>query len=286
MKNSGSLVFLTVCVSCRETPDLLEQNLKALSRQNLDKSLWDLVLLFRGETTPLFVKKLLSDLELTAKIFIQPRNHPIHELRNQAFQQITSPVLFFIDEDVILKNPGHLQALVRLHKQHPKETVLGGGYLSPTECSFWGRAYNWVSRLWMEANPGFLPAGNLSVKIQHLELTCRFKSLLKGGFGGEEIYFLNQIKLLGRHSLRKTELDASHLARHTFMEFLSRAILHGQARAFQNSKGSFRKSLFYFIKQPESFSVKLASGFYLTLVWIVSLVYKAFSVRETLSRRS
>ena len=282
MKNSESSVFVTVCVSCGEESELLEQNLKALSRQNLDKSLWEMALFFRGEKAPFFVKKLLSDLELTAKIFIQARSYPIHDLRNQAFQQITSPVLFFIDEDVILKNPDHLGALVRLHKQHPETTVLGGGYLSPAECSFWGRAYNWVSRLWMEVNPGVLPAGNLSVKTRHLEPACRFKSLLKGGFGGEEIYFLNQIKLLGRQSLRKTELDAPHLARHTFARFLSRAILHGRNRAFQSSKGSFRKSVFCFIKQPESFSVKIVGGFYLSIVWVVSLVYKPFSSRDAL----
>lgn len=271
VKNKIRSPVLTVCVSCREKSALLKQNLKALRKQTLDKNKWDIALLFRG-TPPPSLKKLLNALGLSVYIFTQDRNHPIHELRNQVFQKITSPLLFFIDEDVILKNTNHLQTLLDLHQQHPEWTVLGGGYLSSTECSFWGKAYNWISQLWMLKNPGFLPAGNLSVKIKHLKPSCEFKSPLKGGFGGEEIYFLNQIKALGLQSVRQTELDAFHLARHTLREFLSRALLHGQSRAFQNSKSSFYKSFLYFIRQPESFSIKLAGGLYLTLVFIVSLI--------------
>ena len=249
----------------------MEQNLKALSQQTLDKNLWDIALLFRADPPP-FLNKLLDTLGLSVHIFTQDQSHPIHELRNQAFQKITSPLLFFIDEDVILNNTSHLQTLVNLHQQHPEWTILGGGYLSSAECSFWGKAYNWISLLWMLKNSGFLPAGNLSVKTKHLGPSCEFKSPLKGGFGGEEIYFLNQIKALGLQSIRKMELDTLHLARHTLREFVSRALLHGQSRTFQNSKSSLYKSLLYFIKQPESFSVKIASGFYLTLVSIVSLI--------------
>jgi len=273
VKNKIRSPVLTVCVSCRETPALLDQNLKALRQQTLDKNKWDIALLLRG-TPPPSLEKLLNTLGLSVCIFTQDRNRPIHELRNQAFQKITSSLLFFIDEDVILKNANHLQTLVNLHQQHPEWTVLGGGYLSSKECSFWGKAYNWISQLWMLKNPGFLPAGNLSVKTKHLEPSCEFRSPLKGGFGGEEIYFFNQIKALGLQSVQKTELDAFHLARHTLREFLSRALLHGQSRAFQNSKSSFYKSLLYFIRQPESFSIKLVSGLYLALVFIVSLLSK------------
>ena len=251
----------------------MEQNLKALSQQTLDKNLWDIALLFREDPPPV-LNRLLDTLGLSAHIFTQERSHPIHELRNQALQKITSPLLFFIDEDVILNNTSHLQTLVNLHQQHPEWTVLGGGYISSAECSFWGKAYNWIALLWMLKNPGFLPAGNLSVKTKHLEPSCEFKSPLKGGFGGEEVYFLNQIKDLGLQSIRKMELDTLHLARHTLRDFLSRALLHGQSRALQNSKSSLYKSLLYFIRQPESFSVKAIGVCYLIIVQIVSFLYK------------
>lgn len=275
MKDLKSSVYLTVCVSCRESPVLLEENLTALNRQTLDKTWWDIVLLQRGESSPV-LKKLLNSQGLTAKILTQAPNRPVHDLRNQALQKIKSSVLFFIDEDVILKNTRHLEILMGFHKQNPDWTVLGGGYLSSEECSFWGRAYNWVARLWMLKNPGLIPAGNLSVKTGPLKPSCRFKSPLKGGFGGEEVFFLNQVRDLGLRSVQKTELDALHLARHTLKDFLSRAILHGQSRAFQNPTDSSYKSAVSFIRQPESFFVKVAGLFYLILVRLTAVLCKVF----------
>ena len=273
LKNKNSPIPLTVCISCRGKADLLKQNLTALSRQTLDKNIWNMALLFRG-ASPKFLNKLLNELELSGQIFTQPQNHPIHELRNLAFQKINSPILFFIDEDVILKNKDHLQTLMRLHEQHSEWTVLGGGYVSSKECSFWGRTYNWISQLWMWENPDFMPAGNLSVKTQQLKPSCRFKSPLKKGFGGEEVYFFKQLKISGLRSVKKKELDALHLARHTFWDFLSRSILHGKSRAFQKTKKSFYTSLLYFFKQPESLSVKIAGGVYMFLVRVTSFAYR------------
>ena len=126
----------------------------------------------------------------------------------------------------------------------------------------------------MRKNPEFMPAGNLSVKTEQLKPSCRFKSPLKKGFGGEELYFFKQIKTSGLRSAQKKELDTLHLARHSFGAFLSRAILHGQSRAFQKSRGSFYRSFLYFFKQPESFSIKITGGLYMFLVRVISFAYR------------
>ena len=196
MKDQKSAVLLTVCVSCGKRPNLLKENLKALDRQTLDKNLWSLALLFQPPPPPaaaspssVSLKDFALSPELTVKILIPDRRLPVDELRNQAFREIKSPILFFIDEDVILKNADHLKILVQLHEREPEATVLGGGYLSSPECSFYGGVYNWISRVWMLKNPGFVPAGNLSVKTSRLDSSCRFKSPLPEGFGGEEGLF-------------------------------------------------------------------------------------------------
>ena len=273
MKGQKPAPVLTVCVSCGKRPGLLKKNLKALDRQTLDKNLWSLVLL--SQPASFSLKDFSLSPELTVKTFIPHRQLPVDELRNLAFQKIKSPILFFIDEDVILENTNHLKTLVQLHKQESEGTVLGGGYLSSPECSFYGRVYNWISRVWMLENPGFVPAGNLSVKTSRLDFSCRFKSPLRQGFGGEEVYFLNQIRRLGLRSLQKAELDASHTARHTLKEFLGRAVLHGQSRAFQESSVSFFKSVACFMRCPASFPVKIVGFFYLCLVRLTALLYKA-----------
>ena len=73
---------------------------------------------------------------------------------------------------------------------------------------------------------------------------------------------MNQIQAIGRKTLWKKELNASHQARHTLKDFLKRALVHGQSQAFQQTSGkSFRKSGGLFIKQKGSLKVKLAAFF-------------------------
>ena len=266
---------LTVCVACKGIAPLLKANLSALDGQTLDKKQWEIVLLISEERQAEIVDKALKLFSLRAKLLTDFHKNSLQNLRNQALNSIKTPLIFFIDEDVTLENPDHLKTLVYLHKQHEEETVLGGGYLSLKGCSFWGLAYNWVVRLWMVENPGFVPAGNLSVKTAHLNRACHFKSPLSHGFGGEEVYFLNQIQATSGKSLWKKELDASHQARHTLKDFLKRAIVHGQSQAFQQISGtSFYKSVRLFIKQKGSLKVKIPALFYLFLVRLISFAYR------------
>ena len=279
---------MTVCVSCKGKTDLLRENLSALSRQNLKKDLWSTVLLIpEGVFSERFLESLFSDFsDLCLKTFVLPQSGSLEGLRNQAFEKIPSGILFFIDEDVILQNPFHLKTLVSFHQRNPSWAVIGGGYVSSTECSFWGRAYNLVSRLWMEENPGFVPAGNLSVKTARLTETCRFKSPLRKGFGGEEIYFFNQLKSLNRPFFARRELTALHIARHTFREFLYRAFLHGQSYGLQSSFGLFHGterrqerqsvSVSRFFSQRETVPIKVTALFYLFLVRLTGAIYRLF----------
>ena len=96
--------------------------------------------------------------------------------------------------------------------------------------SFWGRAYNETTRLWTLFHPELSPAGNLSCKKALLNPAARFKSF-GGFFGGEELHFFHQVKKTGGRCLRAEILDAPHCARHSFRDFVSRALCHGQARA-------------------------------------------------------
>ena len=70
--------------------------------------------------------RLLKLFSLRAKLLTDFHKNSLQELRNQALNSIKTPLIFFIDEDVILENPEHLKILVYLHKRHEKETVLGG----------------------------------------------------------------------------------------------------------------------------------------------------------------
>lgn len=263
---------LTVCIACKGIPDLLKANLTALNCQTLDKKHWEIVILINTKEHLQLVEKFLKSLRLKANFFVRFQKNNLQELRNLALVRVQTPLLFFIDEDVILKNPNHLKVLIRLHKRHPEETLLGGGYLSSKECSFFGQAYNWISRLWMKENPGLIPAGNLSLKTSLLNPECRFKSPLPTGFGGEEIHFFNQVIASGGKALWIKELNVPHEARHNLRDFIERAIIHGKSRrAFFSSKKTFLKSFKRFLTQPGSLKVKIPAFFYLSLVQLTSL---------------
>ena len=272
MNSFSNNPLLTVCIACKGIPDLLKANLSALNSQTLDKKQWEIVILTNTKGHLQLAEKFLKSLHLKAKFFARFQKNNLQELRNLALVRAQTPLLFFIDEDVILKNPNHLKTLIQLHKRHPEETLLGGGYLSPEECSFFGRAYNWISRLWMEENPGLIPAGNLSLKISLLSPECRFKSPLPTGFGGEEIHFFNQVIASGGKALWIKELNVPHEARHSLRDFIERAIIHGKSRrALSSSQKTLLKSFKRFLTQPGSLKVKIPAFFYLSLVQLTAL---------------
>ena len=265
---------LTVCIACKGIPSVLKENLMALEKQTLNKSQWKVILLVPQKKQLSFVEQVLNSFSFQIEISSCFYKNSLQELRNRMLDHVKTPFLLFIDEDVILKNSDHLKNLLHLHDLYSEVSVLGGGYLSGEGCSFWGRVYNWISRLWMLKNPGFSPAGNLSVKMNLLELKCRFKSPLPDGFGGEEIYFFNQVHNSEKKYIWEKKLDTFHKASHTFNVFFKRAIIHGQSQSVFPYEGNFYDSAFLFIKQPGSLSIKTAALFYLILVTVVSVFYR------------
>lgn len=265
---------LTVCIACKGVSSVLKENLTALEQQTLSKSRWQVILLVPREKQLPFVKQTLKSFSFQMEISSCFYKNSLQELRNRMLDNVKTPFLLFIDEDVFLRNPEHLKNLLYLHELYPEVSVLGGGYLSGEGCSFWGRAYNWVSGLWMLENPGFSPAGNLSVKVRLLNSKCRFKSPLPGGFGGEETYFFNRLHSSGKKYICKKELDTFHKASHTFYVFLKRAIVHGQSQSAFFRKGHFYKSIFLFINQRGPLNIKTAALFYLILVRLIAAFYR------------
>ena len=264
-------VLLSVVISCKALVEILKKNLEALSRQNLSRKTWDPVFIFRKEQQDLDCISLIKSYFPSSKILFLPKGKPIYEMRNLGLQTLSYPYIYFIDEDVILENPEHLNQLLALHKSFPELTVIGGSYLDHSDCTFWGRSYNWLARLWTKNQTNFVPAGNLSIKTNQ-SFKARFYSPNKFGFGGEEIYFLQSLKSEGYKSLWKKELDTQHLAQHNLKNFIKRAWFHGASLAFEKKRQKSSYSLFF--KERASFLIKITALFYLLLVRFSSFFYK------------
>ena len=262
---------LCVLISCKGLFSILKLHLEALKKQNLSLKLWFPVFLFWEKTLIenqaelfLWIQRYFPD----SPFLFLPKDKACYELRNLAFECLSSSLLYFLDEDVLLKDPDHLARLVKYHEENPEWTAIGGSYLSLPACSFWGKTYNWLVQFWMicHQSPGkdFFPAGNLSVKNQGL--FDRFYSPV--GFGGEEIFFLKSIHKKDGNSVWVKELDAYHIAQHRFKDWLSRAWMHGKSLSLSgfNSQKLFSKaSILKFFKQSGTFKIKGFALFYLLL---------------------
>ncbi len=262
MSNSPKNILLSVVVSCSNQSEIFKKNLQALARQSLNPSIWQALFIFQEELKHSPSISLIKNRFPNAEILFLPSKSPIYEMRNLGLKRAHSPVIYFIDEDVILKDEEALSRVLKSHKKRPQAIAIGAGYLDHSESSFWACSYNYVVRVWMKAWPEFMPAGNLSVKTDKA-----FKALFKSphplGFGGEEIHFLKSLMAEGHKSLQDDSLSAYHLARHSFFKFISRAWLHGASLAFEG-KPRFAPRLF--IKCQGKALIKIFAVFYLLLV--------------------
>ena len=264
-------VLLFIVVSCKGSASVLKKNLKALRLQDLDRKIWNPIFILGEKQKHSGCVSLIRKYFPLAQILFLSKYQPIYEMKNLVFQEDTPPYIYFIDEDVLLENPGHLSRLLELHRKYSEMTVLGGSYLDHPECTFLGRSYNWIARLWTKNQTHFIPAGNLSIKTGR-DFKARFYSPNPFGFGGEEVYFLQSLQSEGHKSRWSRELDVKHLALHSLKDFIKRAWFHGASLAFE--KPSKRTSYFLFFKEEAPFFIKATALFYLLLVRLSSFFYK------------
>ncbi len=143
--------------------------------------------------------------------------------RNIALDQARYTNVLILDEDVILPK-GFLQRATATLKQNPAVDLFSGSYQSSPESSYWGHAYNAISRLW-QSRGGYLwhpkiVAGIMLVR-KGFARNSRFPS--DPTFGGEEDLFLEQCRANKTVYLVSDQLDVFHNWREPFSTFARRA---------------------------------------------------------------
>ena len=266
---------LSVAVCCKGILDILRIHLQALKKQSLATGLWELFFIFRGNFKEnMDCRRLIKEFFPSSKILFLAQDQAIYKMRNLIFNSCNSPLIYFLDEDVILEKATHLQSVLELHKSRPELTVIGGAYLNHLDSSFFGQTYNWLVRLWMKrhqssSHQDFVPAGNLSIKTNK-SFSARFYS--PHSFGAEEVYFLKSLHQEGFSSCWMKDLDTLHLSQHRFKDFIKRAWLQGKSLP---KRDWFSKKNFYmFFSEPAPYLLKLTALLYLLLVRLSSMISK------------
>ena len=287
---------LCVFISVKGEALVLKASLLALRRQTLPRRLWKWAALCRSFAQVCALREALLSLppEKEKSAAIRPPFSPFHifllpridELKNQALSSQEAPYVFFMDEDLIL-SPDHLNNLLREWRRRPSLAALGGSYISDERLQLSGRVYNFVCNLWLKANLGFLLCGNMSFQAARLPLSdksLRFRSFLPWGFGGEEAPFFLRLKALGLKAQKTKTLSARHLARHSWLDLINRARLHGRALSFLPPKTGPAEGARLFLAERGAPHVKLGALAYLLLVRLIRLKQRFFRLFRLLKR--
>ncbi len=229
MGSQSEIIQISIVIPTQGQGQRLAGCLDSISRQILSPASFEILIVSAEDKTK--IETIVSAYpHFPMTVDILPMDGA-NELRNFGWQNARGKWVLFLDDDCRLRLPDHLAKRVALHEKFGENTVLCGEYQDDLACTFWGRAYNEVTRLWLRRgfeengkSRNFL-GGNFSLKSgPHPLLDPTLTS------GGEEIQLANNLRRLGWDIRLMDELAVGHEAHHNFTRFISRAQSHARSK--------------------------------------------------------
>lgn len=156
----------------------------------------------------------------------------VNKARNLGISKSTCENLYFLDDDVCLSDPFHLQKIVALVRKHPKATAIGGGYILPNQASLINRAYHIISTSWIDEEEtskafSFLVGGNT---LYRRSLMSDFLFNESIPFGGSETELNLRLYKANKEMVYLKCLSIEHNSPITIYSFIYKAIRQGMGR--------------------------------------------------------
>ena len=162
-------------------------------------------------------------------IWAESDGQPVGQLRNELYARARGKYVYFLDEDCVwpVSFPAH-----RLHAWMESGHAFSGPYLNTPTCTFFGRAYNFMTHAWLKRHSTsghpVAVAGNVLVpKSDRMPKPYCAQS----AFGGEELALMKTLTESGIELHYRDEMAVGHNARHSLSRFFARAWLHGRSPA-------------------------------------------------------
>jgi hypothetical protein len=162
----------------------------------------------------------------------------VNKARNLGIKTSTSKTLYFLDDDVILKDENSIKNILTYSNINSDCIAFGGGYIYTKNAKLINKAYNHIATKWLTNNKlsiGYvqLVGGNLIYKIKNKNECYYFDENII--FGGSETELISRLNSSGKVKYDES-LSVYHDCKLNYFDLIKKAIKQGNGKAFIENK--------------------------------------------------
>lgn len=161
----------------------------------------------------------------------------VNSARNKGIEKAQSSKIYFLDDDVLIRNPTHLKTLCNFSNTNPEIAAIGGSYCLPQNVKTVDSVYHAICTSWLkegnQKNGGhrFHLVGGNTLYIKDL-LQDRLHFNEKITFGGSETELNLKLHMAGDKYLFDESLNIEHSTHLNATSLIKKAIRQGMGRCF------------------------------------------------------
>lgn len=157
----------------------------------------------------------------------------VNSARNIGITKAHSQKIYFLDDDVLIRNPQHLRTLYNLSNAHPDIAAIGGSYYLAENTKLIDTVYHAICTPWLKEgnqNRFHLVGGNTLYNKELLQDRLHFNEQIT--FGGSETELNLRLHLTHDKYLFNNALDIEHSTHLNTGGLIKKAIRQGMGRCF------------------------------------------------------
>lgn len=164
----------------------------------------------------------------------------VNSARNTGIQKALAQKIYFLDDDVLIRNPQHLTTLYSLSRCHPDVAAIGGSYFLSGNTNLIDTVYHAICTSWLKEgnqedgkNRFHLVGGNTLYNKELLENRLVFNEQIT--FGGSETELNLKLHVAGDRYLFSESLDIEHSTHLNIYSLVKKAVRQGMGRCFHET---------------------------------------------------
>lgn len=206
--------------------------LASIKRQKQDKAVMEVIVVSNLEDQVLQKKLALSHPEVK---FFHTGVIGVNYARNLGLKNAKASKVYFLDDDVLLENPGHLETLLNLSQENSEAVAIGGSYKLNPKASIVDHVYHGICTSWIKKKDHsvYLLGGNTLYQINNFKRDYKFNENIL--FGGSETEL--NLRLFNDHHtfIYSENLTINHNTDLNAYLLIKKAIFQGMGRSLHET---------------------------------------------------